>query len=88
MDAKTTIMAAITDVQIVRRVQKESAADAPLLNLRVTNEESLTVMITPLSSQDHLITVLLYRIPADVKAKVNKHVQLEAMETSESQTFS
>lgn len=52
MDAKTTIMAAITDVQIVRRIQKESATDAPLLNLRVTNEESRTVMITPLSSQD------------------------------------
>ena len=75
-------MAAITDVQIVRRIQKESATDAPLLNLRVTNEESRTVMITPLSSQDHLITVLLCRIPADVKTKVNKHVQLEAMETS------
>lgn len=88
MDAKTIIMAAITDVQIVRRIQKESATDAPLLNLRVTNEESRTVMITPLSSQDHLITVLLCRIPADVKTKVNKHVQLEAMETSESQTFS
>ncbi len=88
MDAKTTILAAITDVQIGRRVQKGSAADAPLLNLKVTNEESLTVMITPLSSQDHLTTVLPCRIPADVKTKANKHVQLEAMETSESQTFS
>ena len=71
-----------------RQTDSESATDAPLLNLRVTNEESRTVMITPLSSQDHLITVLLCRIPADVKTKVNKHVQSEAMETSESQTFS
>ena len=72
-----------------RQTDSERKCDRPpLLNLRVTNEESRTVMITPLSSQDHLITVLLCRIPADVKTKVNKHVQSEAMETSESQTFS
>ena len=76
-----TITVEITEIRNVR-------TNVHLLKSKKRDEESRTVMITPLSSQDHLITVLLCRIPADVKTKVNKHVQLEAMETSESQTFS
>ena len=72
-----TITVEITEIRNVR-------TNVHLLKSKKRDEESRTVMITPLSSQD-LLTALPHRIPVDVRTKVNN---ILIWKTSGQQTFS